>query len=52
MGFLSSPLFNMHVLTRKLETSGGDYAAAVRRSASQLATRLGRIPFPSSLLGI
>jgi hypothetical protein len=45
-------LFHMHVLTRKMETSGGDCAAAVRRSASQLATRRERIPSPSSLLGI
>lgn len=37
---------------RKMEISGGVYAAAVRRSASQLATRHERILSPSSLLGI
>ena len=39
-------------LRRKMEISGGVCAAAVRLSASQLATRHERIPSPSSLLGI
>ena len=38
VSILSHPPFCKHVLTRKMETSGGDCAAAVQHSVSRLAT--------------
>jgi hypothetical protein len=49
---VSSAVLREDVLMRKFETSGGVCAAAVRRSASRLATRRELIPSPSSSLGI
>ena len=49
---VSFAVLKEHVLTRKIETSGGVCAAAVRRSASRLATRREHILSPSSSLVI